>query len=58
MKEFFKNFEPFGMNFKKFRSIEISSVVVKILKSYPSTRIKVKSRPIYGKDPRPAKDPG
>ena len=46
--EFFKNFEPFCMNFRKFRnhvyefcrfedagSIQISSVVIKILKKLP-----------------------
>ena len=59
MTEFFKNFEPFCMNFRKFRShvyefcrfedarsIQISLVVFKMLKSYTSTRIKVKNRPI------------
>ena len=60
MTECSKNFEPFCMNFRKFRnrvfefcrfekarSIQVSSVVIEFLKRlYPSTRIKVKNRPI------------
>ena len=53
MTEFFKNFEPFCMNFRRFRyhvyefchfedarSIQISSVLIKILKKLPELRLK------------------
>ena len=59
MTESFKNSESFDMNSKKFRnhvyefcrfederSIQISSVVIKLLQSYPSTRIKVENEPV------------
>ena len=58
MTEFLKNAHPFGMNFRNFRddvyefcqfedarSIQISWVVMKIMKKLPSARIKVKTDP-------------
>ena len=58
MTEFLKNSEPIGMNFRKFVTMsmnfadlgmqglfKISSVVIKLLKRYPSTRINVKTEP-------------